>query len=145
MTGWVFDIPIQGRHNNYRHPQVVVLELAEECWIVPAFSADGKEVTLDVDSFELAGYPRDHIYVALDNSEHVRWSDGRSGKPAKWIIARASKRAKTQILAHNRAGTMLNSGLLPLCEQLLALANNSDLHSPHFKKKLGRLINELKS
>ena len=41
MAGAIYDIPIQGYTQNLPHPHAVVLELDEECWIVPAFTAGG--------------------------------------------------------------------------------------------------------
>ena len=140
MTGEIYDIPIQGYRKNLPHPHVVVIELDQECWVVPAFGTGGSEVELRVVDFELAGFPANRIFVEIDNAAHVTWNDRRPSKSAKWLVARAKKLSKRQIHRHRLAGKMDKRGLLLIARQLLALADATDIYSGSLKKKLRRLV-----
>ena len=145
MTGEIFDIPIQGYHHNDPHPHVVVVELDKECWVVPAFGSEGVEIDMWLDDFCLAGYPRGLCYVEMDNSEHVHWADGRSGKQAKWVIARARKLAKGQFRHRQPSGHMGVAGLSQIVENWIELAECVDHYSPHLKKRLRQLSQDLQN
>lgn len=103
------------------HPHLVIADLGQEVWVVPAFDPEGFQVKLDALSYEQLGYPPDHIHVQIDNAEHVSFTKGMTGKVANWFIARSyplSKRlaAPSRLIGHMHepAVDMVASALLEL-------------------------------
>ncbi len=145
MTGGVYDIPIQGYHNNKTHPHVVIIELDKDCWCIPAFGSEGVELAMTLDGFELAGYPRENCYVELNNEHAVQWADGRPGKLAKWLLARARKLTKGMFKHHVPCGQMSEQALCDLLNGWLTLDEKTggDICSPHLRKKLKKKLTEL--
>ena len=146
MTGEVYDIPIQGQTQNLPHPQVVVLELDKECWLVPAFTSGGHELEKRTADFVAAGYPAGHISVELDNAEHVVWIDSRPSHRACWVVARVRKLPKHYIRRFKKSGRMSAEGVRKIGEAILVLAEvRGELFSAHFVKRLRTLVAGLKT
>ena len=144
MTGNVYLIPIQGHTQNRPHPQVVVLELDRECLLVPAFDADGKEVTDFTEALARLLGPQADIFVELDNAKHVRFRSGFTGKRAKWVVARAWKMPKREVARQRQIGTMDAEGLARIIKGLLSYARQQPaLFSPHLVKRLRKLAQKM--
>lgn len=144
MTGEIYSIAIQGYHNSLPHPHVVVIEFDRECWVIPAFDADGAEIALRIADFQKAGYAPEHIYIELDNSRHVTWTSGKTGKVAKWVVARAIPMSKTELRRHKKEGQMDAKGLRRIATAMLQLADaHPSMYSANMRKRLRRLLNEL--
>ena len=145
MTGGIYSIPIQGDSRCAPHFHVVVIELQNECWVVPAFGADGLEVDLRIRDFERMGYPRDLAAVQLDNAEHVAFFTGHSGLLAYWFIARSRKLSKRELANYPQIGEMDSAGLLRIMEAFLQLADaKPDWQSPHLTKKVRKIVASMK-
>ena len=143
MVGGVYKIPIQGRHNNYPHPHVVILEItgAKECVIVPAFSSEGTELAMYVQALVSMGYSADLVCVELDNAKHVTFTGAMTGKPASWLPERYRRIAMRELNAAEKIGTMDSAGLSKIAEGLVKLAAaKPELFSPALVKRIRRLI-----
>ena len=141
MGGQVYRIAIQGHTQNRPHPHVVLIELDKECWIVPAFGADGKEIQGLQRTWQKMGYPDDSAAVLLDNSQHVNYTSSHTGIRAYWVIMRAVRVTKAYLKTQQVIGTMNDAGILLLAEGFVRLTKtNPDRFSKPLQKKVRKLI-----
>ena len=145
MDGLIFRVPIQGHTQKLPHPHVVLIELDKECWLVPAFGDAGPEVEMLLRGLERLGFNRQDVAVHLDNSEHVRFQSGFTGKTAYWVVARALKVTKAHLTVHPQIGQMDDAGLLAIAEAMDRLAKAYPAFaSPSLQKKVKKLIKTLR-
>ena len=143
MLAGVYSLQIQGRFRDDPHPHVVVVELAKECYAVPAFSVDGVEVQdLIRDRKNLEVMRDDQIYVQLDNAIHVSWErPGYTGKLAYWLVSQPKRLSKTDFGTHNRLGQMKPEGFQAIVQGVLNYADaKPDLFSKPVLKKLRKSL-----
>ena len=144
MTGNVYRIDYNGRCSTLPHSHVVVIELQDDCWIVPAFGTDGFAVELDISAIAKS-YPREFAFVELDNSKHIKFYDNTTGLQAKWVVARARKLSKRRLNQEELIGRMDNESVCLLIEAALGAADaGNETFSPHLVRKLRRCLDQLR-
>src|SRR3954471_8745938 len=92
MTGKIFDLSGKVGGARSPHPHVVVIELAQECLLVPGFTSGGYEIEeYKRTVFAALGFREDQACVEVNNAAHVRFYDGRPGNLATWVVERADR------------------------------------------------------
>ena len=138
MTGEIYRIAIRGDHDSKPHPHVVILEFegSRECLIVPAFDSEGFEVNAYIDAYKKMGYREDQLFVEIDNTEHVNFTSGHSGKKAYWLVARHYRLSVRAVTKNQKLGTLSNEGVSLIARGLLALSETKpeDFSSTLIKK-----------
>ena len=144
MNGNIYRIPIQGYAQNLPHPHVVLIELDKECWIIPAFGADGPEIERLLNAHEVMGFNRADVAVHMDNGKHVSYHGNFTGIVAYWAVARALKVTKAHLATCEHLGQMKDDGLLLIAQAVARLAKSKpDFISPALQKKVRKLIESL--
>jgi hypothetical protein len=144
MDGQIYRVPIQGQTQNLPHPHVVLIELEKECWLIPAFGADGPEVQSLLKALQVMGVPAGDVAVEMDNAVYVTYRHGFTGIKAYWVVARAVKITKAQLRTYENLGKMNDEGLLALARAVERLAKSRpDIISVSLQKKIRKLIESL--
>lgn len=145
LTGKVYSLG--GRVGGARepHPHVVVIELSEQCLLVPAFSLGGDEIERYKQSvFTNLGLRPDQAFAEIDNATCVRFFDARAAHPATWVVEGARPSPKEEIHGRTPIGEMNDAGLLKIVTVLVALTEaRPDAYSPHLKKRIRKVAEDL--
>lgn len=114
---------------------VVVLEISgsRECLVVPAFDIDGFEVNEFIAAQEKLGCRSDQIFVELDNSQHVDFESGYSGKKAYWLVSRYTRLAAKVVKNSKRIGTMDAAGFSQIVTGIIQFA---ETHPERFSNSI---------
>jgi hypothetical protein len=145
-TGDVHSISIQGRHDALPHPHVVVVELADNCLVIPAFDTTGAELNDALRELErIYGLFRHEACVEMDNRKRVTFVPGVTGKESTWFIARFRLLSPVEVARHRKVGTMDDPGLLDIAEGLLRFAQAQPTRVPKkYVKRVEKLAVELR-
>lgn len=119
MLGGIYRIEIQGHRDCNPHPHVVLLEFDFECLVVPAFGSGGTDLEQRIVLLEKLGIPRHSACIELDNSKHVTWESGFTGKLAHWCVWRHTPLSKKILLPNRRIGQMDDAGMLAIYECMI--------------------------
>jgi len=145
MVGGVYKVPIQGRHNNFPHPHVVVLEITgtKECVIVPGFSCEGVELGMYLQDMASMGMSADLVCVELDNAQHVKFIGTMTGKRASWSVERHRRISTKELNTAEKIGEMDAAGLSKIAQGLVKMAEaKPERFSPALVKRMRQLIME---
>lgn len=140
MIGGVYRISILGDTDDLPHPHVVVLEMQDDCLLIPAFSPGGPELERRLELLKSQGLERNVVSVEMDNALHVNWIGGFQGKRSCWFVFRFALISKRIINSARKLGQMDDSGVLKL---LLGLLRLSDARPELFAKKRVKRIKEM--
>lgn len=145
-TGKIFSLSGKVGGARAPHPHVVVIELAEDCLLVPAYTSGGYEIEeFKRTAFAALGIREDQGWVEIDNAVHVRFYDGRAGNLATWLVARPDRWTHKELAAFTPIGEMDDAGLLLVVSTLAALMEaRPEPFSPHLRKKVKKLAAELR-
>jgi hypothetical protein len=147
QTGKIFSLC--GRVGGARspHPHVLAIELSDECLLIPAFTSGGPEIEeYKRLVFAALGLRGDQAWVEMNNAVHVRFFDGRPGNLATWVIERADRWTHKELAGHTPIGEMDEAGLLQILSTFLELmAASEGRFSPHLRKRVNRMVTELKA
>lgn len=126
------------------HPHVVLIELAHECLLVPAFGEGGAEIEGLIRVCQKVGYLRKTVTVLLDNTAHVAFRPPFTGVRAHWAVVRAFKMSKADIATEQYIGQMDDAGLLLIAKGYEEYAQAHPTRvSANMKKKVKQLITAL--
>jgi hypothetical protein len=141
MLGRVYQIKIQGHTQKLPHPHVVLIELAHECLLVPAFSEGGREIEGLIRACQKIGYSSSTVTVLLDNKEYVAFRPPFTGARAHWAVARVVKMDKADLATPQHIGQMNDAGLLLIAKGYEGYANvHPSRASADMRKKVRKLI-----
>lgn len=122
LTGKVYSLGERVGGAREPHPHVVVIELPEQCLLVPAFSSGRDEIERYKESvFTNLGLRPDQAFAEIDNSTCVRFFDARAAHPATWVVEGARPSPKEELHGRTPIGEMNDAGLLKIVTVLVAL------------------------
>jgi hypothetical protein len=128
MQGSVHKLTLADQDSGQPHLYVVILAFSgnRDCIVVPAYSAEGFKINEYLNASRKAGMPDDKLFVKLDNAAHIDFTCYFPPKEAVWCTARHRRISQHLRLPSNRIGQMKASGIIPIVEALLALADSDD-------------------
>lgn len=119
MQGGVYSLRIQGHTANDPHPHVVVLEMHDQCLVIPCFDVNGHDINERIALAVRRGFDQEDVCVKLDNAIRVRWRSGTRGKISYWHVERLITVDSDFLTERTTVGQMDNEGLLAIVRGLL--------------------------
>jgi hypothetical protein len=147
LTGKVFTLSGKVGGARTPHPHLVVIELSDRCWLIPAFTTGGYEIEeYKRNIFPALGLRPDQAFAEIDNALHVRFYDSRPHNQATWVVERAEPWPKSELNRWQPIGEMDAAGLLQIAMTFVALIEaRPNEFSPHLRKRVAKLVVELQS
>ena len=146
MPWHIYNIQIQGRHDNYEHYHAVVVRVAGSALCIPSFTAGKTEVTENLAAFQRMGFFSHQCSVELDNSKHVTFYNGKIGHQSVWFIGKRQIISASVIDKLVPCGELDDHGMLQLMECFLECSKTkNDFNPPKFVRAVERAYADLRA